>query len=100
MDSLYRLFWERQEVYIMGVFLPVIIGFLALFAGLIAAYVKGFRWQHLRLWHIGSAARFPGWRGLAGKRTVTDNHAPELSYGKAKSGIVHVFLLTADFDGA
>jgi len=53
MDSLYRLFWERQEVYIMGVFLPVIIGFLALFAGLIAAYVKGFRWQHLRLWHLG-----------------------------------------------
>lgn len=53
MDSLYTVFWERQEVYIMKVFLPVIIAFLALFAGLVAAYVKGFRWQHVRLWHLG-----------------------------------------------
>ena len=53
MDSIYKLFWERQEVYIMKVFLPVIIAFLVLFAGLIAAYVKGFRWQHIRLWHLG-----------------------------------------------
>lgn len=54
MDSLYRLFWERQEVYIMKVFMPVIIAFLVLFAGLAAAYVKGFRWQHIRLWHLGN----------------------------------------------
>ncbi len=53
MDSLYTVFWERQEVYIMKVFLPVIIAFLALFAGLVAAYVKGFRWQHVRFWHLG-----------------------------------------------
>ena len=53
MDSLYGLFWERQEVYILKVFLPVIIAFLVLFAGLAAAYVKGFRWQHVRLWHLG-----------------------------------------------
>jgi Fe-S oxidoreductase/nitrate reductase gamma subunit len=53
MDSIYKLFWERQEVYIMRVFLPVIIAFLVLFAGLIAAYIKGFRWQHIRLWHLG-----------------------------------------------
>ncbi len=56
MDSIYKLFWERQEVYIMKVFMPVIIAFLALFAGLIAAYVKGFRWQHIRLWHLGKDA--------------------------------------------
>ena len=37
----------------MKVFLPIIIGFLILFIGLIALFVLRFWWQHYRLWHLG-----------------------------------------------
>lgn len=53
MDSINQLFWARQEVYIMGVFLPVIVGSLVLCVGLIALFAKSFQWQHYRLWRLG-----------------------------------------------
>jgi Fe-S oxidoreductase/nitrate reductase gamma subunit len=46
-------FWTSQEVYIMKVFLPVILGFLVLFVGLLAVSVLAFWWRHYRLWHLG-----------------------------------------------
>jgi Fe-S oxidoreductase len=52
MDSLNR-FWTGQEVYTMKVFLPIIIGFLVLFIGLIAIFALSFWWRHYRLWHLG-----------------------------------------------
>jgi Fe-S oxidoreductase/nitrate reductase gamma subunit len=52
MDSLAR-FWTGQEVYIMKVFLPIIIGFLILFIGLLAVSVLSFWWRHYRLWYLG-----------------------------------------------
>jgi Fe-S oxidoreductase/nitrate reductase gamma subunit len=54
MDSLNR-FWTGQEVYIMKVFLPIIIGFLVLFIGLLAIFALSFWWRHYRLWHLGKA---------------------------------------------
>jgi Fe-S oxidoreductase len=52
MNSLPR-FWTSQEVYIMKVFLPVILGFLILFVGLLAVSALTFWWRHYRLWHLG-----------------------------------------------
>jgi Fe-S oxidoreductase/nitrate reductase gamma subunit len=52
MDSLTR-FWTGQEVYIMKVFLPIIIGFVVLFIGLLAVSALSFWWQHYRLWYLG-----------------------------------------------
>ena len=46
-------FWTSQEVYIMKVFLPVILGFLVLFIGLLAVSALAFWWRHYRLWHLG-----------------------------------------------
>ncbi len=54
MDPLTR-FWTGQEVYIMKVFFPVIIGFLVLFIGLLALFALSFWWRHYRLWHLGKA---------------------------------------------
>jgi Fe-S oxidoreductase len=52
MDSLNR-FWTGQEVYILKVFLPIIIGFLVLFIGLLAIFALSFWQRHYRLWHLG-----------------------------------------------
>jgi Fe-S oxidoreductase/nitrate reductase gamma subunit len=52
MNSLTR-FWTSQEVYILKVFLPVILGFLVLFIGLLAVSALAFWWRHYRLWHLG-----------------------------------------------
>ena len=52
MDSLTR-FWTGQEVYIIKVFLPIILGFLILFIGLLAIFALSFWWRHYRLWHLG-----------------------------------------------
>jgi Fe-S oxidoreductase len=52
MDSLNR-FWTGQEVYIAKIFLPIIIGFLILFIGLLAIFALSFWRQHYRLWHFG-----------------------------------------------
>src|SRR5512143_184718 len=54
MDSLTR-FWTSQEVYILKVFLPVILGFLVLFIGLLAVSALAFWWRHYRLWQLGKA---------------------------------------------
>ena len=37
----------------MKVFLPIIIGFLVLFIGLLAIFALSFWWRHYRLWHLG-----------------------------------------------
>ena len=37
----------------MKVFLPIIIGFLILFIGLLAVSVLSFWWRHYRLWYLG-----------------------------------------------
>jgi Fe-S oxidoreductase len=52
MDSLTR-FWTGQEIYIMKVFLPIILGFLIIFIGLLALSALSFWWRHYRLWHLG-----------------------------------------------
>jgi Fe-S oxidoreductase/nitrate reductase gamma subunit len=52
MNSLTR-FWTAQEVYIMKVFLPIILGFLVLFIGLLAISALSFWWRHYRLWFLG-----------------------------------------------
>jgi Fe-S oxidoreductase/nitrate reductase gamma subunit len=52
MDSLTR-FWTGQEVYIMKVFLPIILGFVILFIGLLAVSALSFWWRHYRLWCLG-----------------------------------------------
>ncbi|HMK51334.1 MAG TPA: hypothetical protein VK551_02420, partial [Thermodesulfobacteriota bacterium] len=52
MNSLTR-FWTSQEVYIMKVFLPVILGFLVIFIGLLVISALAFWWRHYRLWHLG-----------------------------------------------
>ncbi len=52
MNSLTR-FWTSQEVYILKVFLPIILGFLVLFIGLLAVSALAFWWRHYRLWHLG-----------------------------------------------
>ena len=53
MDSINQLFWAGQEVYIMMIFLPVIIGSLVLCAGVVALFAISFRRQHYRLWRLG-----------------------------------------------
>ena len=53
MDSLNRIFWARQEIFIMKVYLPIVIGFLILLIGLAALFVVSFWWRHYRLWHLG-----------------------------------------------
>ena len=53
MDSLNRLFWSRQEVYILKVFLPIVIGFLILLMGLAALFALSLWWRHYRLWRLG-----------------------------------------------
>ncbi len=53
MDFENQLFWTRQEVYITKIFLPIIIGFLALCMGLLALFVLSFWRQHYRLWRLG-----------------------------------------------
>jgi len=52
MNSLTR-FWAAQEVYIMKVFLPIILGFIVLFIGLLAISALAFWWRHYRLWFLG-----------------------------------------------
>jgi Fe-S oxidoreductase len=52
MDSLTR-FWTGQEIYIMKVFLPIILGFLVIFIGLLVVSTLSFWWRHYRLWHLG-----------------------------------------------
>ena len=39
----------------MKVFLPIILGFLVLFIGLLAVSALAFWWRHYRLWHLGKA---------------------------------------------
>jgi Fe-S oxidoreductase len=53
MDSLNHIFWASQEVYIMKIFLPVIIGFLVLYIGLITFSASSFWSRHYRLWRLG-----------------------------------------------
>lgn len=53
MDSLNRIFWAGQEIYIMKIFLPVIIGFLVLYMGLLALSAFIFWQKHYRLWRLG-----------------------------------------------
>jgi Fe-S oxidoreductase len=53
MDNLNRIFWAGQEVYIMKVFMPIIMGFLVLLIGLIALFALSFWWQHYRVWRLG-----------------------------------------------
>jgi hypothetical protein len=53
MDSLNRLFWARQEIFIMNVFLPIIIGVLIILIGLAGLFVLSFWWRHYRLWRLG-----------------------------------------------
>ncbi len=48
-----NLFWTIQEIYIMKVFLPIIIGFLILFIALLAIFTLSFWHRHYRLWHLG-----------------------------------------------
>jgi len=52
MNSLTR-FWTGQEVYIMKVFLPIILGFLVIFIGLLGVSALSFWGWHYRLWHLG-----------------------------------------------
>ncbi len=53
MDNLSQIFWAEQEVYIMKVFMPIMIGFLVLLIGLIALFVLSFWWEHYRVWRLG-----------------------------------------------
>jgi len=53
MDSINPLFWTRQEVYIVKIFMPIVIGFLFLCIGLLALFVLSFWQQHYRLWRLG-----------------------------------------------
>ena len=53
MGSLNQIFWASQEVYILKIFLPIVLGFLILSFGLIALFTLSFWWQHYRLWHLG-----------------------------------------------
>jgi Fe-S oxidoreductase len=53
MDHLNQIFWARQEIYIMKVFMPIMIGFLVLLIGLIALFVLSFWWHHYRVWRLG-----------------------------------------------
>jgi Fe-S oxidoreductase/nitrate reductase gamma subunit len=53
MDSLNQVFWAGQEVYIKKVFLPIIIGFMVLYIGLLAVSALSFWWRHYRLWYLG-----------------------------------------------
>jgi len=53
MDNLNRIFWAGQEVYVMKVFMPIIMGFLVLLVGLIALFALSFWWQHYRVWRLG-----------------------------------------------
>ena len=53
MDSLNRIFWARQEIFIMKVYLPIVIGFLILLIGLAGLFALSFWWRHYRLWRLG-----------------------------------------------
>jgi len=53
MDNLNRIFWTGQEVYIMKLFLPVLIGFLVLLMGLVPLFISCFWRNHYRLWLLG-----------------------------------------------
>jgi Fe-S oxidoreductase/nitrate reductase gamma subunit len=52
MNSFTR-FWTGQEVYIMKIFLPVLLGFLVVFIGLLAVSALAFWRRRYRLWHLG-----------------------------------------------
>jgi len=53
MDPLSFRFWADQDVYITKIFLPVILGFLALLLGMAALFIASFRREHYHLWHLG-----------------------------------------------
>ena len=69
MNSLTR-FWTSQEVYIFKIFLPIILGFLVLFIGLLAVSALAFWWRHYRLWHLGKAQNRSDQRGTRIKTLV------------------------------
>ncbi len=48
-----KLFWARQQVYILKIFLPIIFGFLILSVGLIALFIFSFWKRHYKLWQLG-----------------------------------------------
>lgn len=53
MDPLASAFWRGQQIYIIKVFLPIIVGFLVFSIGLVALFIVGFWRHHYRLWHLG-----------------------------------------------
>ena len=53
MDPLPSAFWRGQQIYIIKVFLPIIVGFLVFSIGLVALFIQGFWRHHYRVWHLG-----------------------------------------------
>ena len=53
MDPLASAFWRGQQIYIIKVFLPIIVGFLVFSIGLVALFIQGFWRHHYRVWHLG-----------------------------------------------
>jgi len=48
-----HLFWDQQQVYILRIFLPIIVGFLILSIGLLGLFILSFWKRHYRLWRLG-----------------------------------------------
>ena len=53
MNPLNLYFWTSQNTYFKEVILPVSIGFVAVFFGLVALFAFSFWRQHYQLWHLG-----------------------------------------------
>ena len=55
MESSREVFWAAQEVYILNIFLPIIIGFFSIFQRSYSAICSRLFQDDILLWHLGGA---------------------------------------------
>ncbi len=93
MESLCKLFWAGQEVYLTEVFLPIIIGVLIFAPILVLLFVFGF-WRCYKLWRLGKADnRFGHWRTrLMSTLAVTIAHSRILRFKELFPGVMHFLI--------
>jgi Fe-S oxidoreductase/nitrate reductase gamma subunit len=92
MEHLSRIFWTGQEVYIMRLFLPVIIGFLVLLVGLVALFIISFRREHYRLWHLGKDEDCSGQWATRLKTVFAVGFAHSRIWREAYPGAMHFLI--------
>jgi len=94
MDSLGLRFWAAQDLYIIKIFLPVLIGFLVLSIGLIALFAFSFWRQHYRLWRLGKAENRSDQMAIRLKTVFTVTFAHIRFWKELYPGTMHFFIFS------